>query len=226
MKVVLGNLNVVIGRIKFTSSSDGSDFIIIVVIAVISIALSILMLIIIVIAFKHLKRHCHGDCITASKPLTNEVVNMYASPAYGTHQVFSEPGMDHLCEPIDDCEMHMESTLQDVDPAAGDDDKVDVDGYLKMKSSCEVDDEAATDREGNVGDTGTHFQPNDGENVPLGNNNIAGGDNQKAAQPHGDSDGPLHSDYGNEDEDAPPKCAPYLQVFSDSYRVTGNVTLV
>ena len=220
---MLGNLNVVIGRIKFTSSSDGSDFIIIVVFAVISIALSILMLIIIVIAFKHLKRHCHGNCITASKPLTNEVVNMYASPAYGTHQVFSEPGMDHLYEPIDDCEMHMESALQDVDLAAGDD-KVDVDGYLKMKSSCEVDDEAATDREGNVGVTGTHFQPNDGENVPLGNNNIAGGDNQKAVQPHGDNTSPLHSDYENEDEDAPPKCAPYLQVFSD--RATGSVTLV
>ena len=205
---MLGNLNIVVGRIKFTSSSDRSDFIYIIVIAAISIALSILMLIMVVIAFKHFKRHCH--CTTTSKSFTNEVVNMYASPAYGTHQVFSEPEMDHLYEPIDDCE---ESALQDTDPADGDD-KVDVDGYLKMKSSCEVDDQAAT--EGNVVDTGIHLQPN----VPLGNN-IAGGDNQRLVR---DGDSPLHSDYENEDENAPSKCAPYLQVFSD--RATGNVMLV
>jgi len=28
---------------------------------------------------------------------------MYTSPAYGTHQVLSEPGLDHLYESIDDC---------------------------------------------------------------------------------------------------------------------------
>ena len=35
---------------------------------------------------------------------------MYASPAYGTHQVFAEPGLDHLYERIND---EMTTTLQD-----------------------------------------------------------------------------------------------------------------
>ena len=48
--------------------------------------------------------------IRQQKPFINETVNMYASPAYGTHQVFAEPGLDHLYERIDD---KMTTTLQD-----------------------------------------------------------------------------------------------------------------
>ena len=39
------------------------------------------------------------DAISASD------VVMYSSPAYGTHQVFSEPGLDHLYESIDDYQL-------------------------------------------------------------------------------------------------------------------------
>ena len=45
---------------------------------------------------------------TKSKPnktlrFTNDTnIDMYASPAYGTHQVFTEPGLDHLYERIDE----------------------------------------------------------------------------------------------------------------------------
>ena len=220
---MVGNLNVVIGRIKFTSSSDRSDLTIIIIIAVISTALSILLLIIIVIAFKHLKRHCHFT--TKSKSFTNEPVNMYASPAYGTHQVFSEPGLDHLYERIDDSEIHKESTLQD--PAVGDD-EVDVDGHLKMKSSCKID---QTVTKGSVRDIGTH--PGFGEltqNVPLASNNITESDNQKAIQPQDDDDSTLHSDYENEDDENASQCAAYLQVFNErvdknQLKFTGNVTL-
>ena len=63
----------------------------------------------------------------------NTDVNMYASPAYGTHQVLTEPGLDHLYEPIDEyCEEEITTlTLQDT-ASPVDDDKIDADGYLKM----------------------------------------------------------------------------------------------
>ena len=83
----------------------------------------------------------------------NTDVNMYGSPAYGTHQVFTEPGLDHLYEPIDELYEEENKTLQKTAPSA-DDNEVDTEGYLKMMSSVGVDDQAVT--EGNVGDTGSH----------------------------------------------------------------------
>ena len=83
----------------------------------------------------------------------NTDVNMYASPAYGTHQKFTEPGLDHLYEPIDELYEEENTTVQDTDPPA-DDNEVDAEGYLKMTSFGEVDDQAVT--EGNVDDTGSH----------------------------------------------------------------------
>ena len=61
----------------------------------------------------------------------NTDVNMYASPAYGTHQVFTEPGLDHLYEPIDELYEEENKTLQETAPLA-DDNEVDAEGYLKM----------------------------------------------------------------------------------------------
>ena len=83
----------------------------------------------------------------------NTNVNMYASPAYGTHQMFTEPGLDHLYEPIDELYEEENTTVQDTALLA-DDNEVDAEGYLKMTSSGEVDDQAVT--EGNVDDTGSH----------------------------------------------------------------------
>ena len=71
---------------------------------------------------------------------SNVDISMYASPAYGTHQVFTEPGLDHLYEPIDKYVHEEETTaFQDATPTTAKDDETDVEGYLKMKSSCEVD---------------------------------------------------------------------------------------
>ena len=83
----------------------------------------------------------------------NADVSMCASPAYGTHQVFTKPGLDHLYEPIDELYEEENKTLQETAPPA-DDNEVDAEGYLKMTSSVQVDDQAVT--EGNVGDTGSH----------------------------------------------------------------------
>jgi len=63
---------------------------------------------------------------------------MYASPAYGTHHVFTEPGLDHLYEPIDELYEEKSTTLQDA--PAGNDDETDAEGYLKWKSSCKIAD--------------------------------------------------------------------------------------
>ena len=44
------------------------------------------------------------------------MVNMYASPAYGTHQVFTEPGLDHLYEPIVELYEEEDTAVQDTAP--------------------------------------------------------------------------------------------------------------
>ena len=83
---------------------------------------------------------------------------MYAYPAYGTHQVFTEPGLDHLYEPIDDIREENTTTLQNTASPA-DDDNIDTEGYLKINPSCEVVDQATT--EGNDGDTESHSGSNE-----------------------------------------------------------------
>jgi len=60
-------------------------------------------------------------------------INMYSSPAYGTHQVFSEPGMDHLYEPIDDGVLEKSTKLDDKLQ-----DEIDSEGYLHMVKSDEA----------------------------------------------------------------------------------------
>ena len=83
-------------------------------------------------------------------------VSMYASLAYGTHQVFSEPGMDHLYDRIDESYKEKSTTLQDAPKA--DDDETDVEGYFKMKSSFEVADQVVI--ESSVSETGFTFLGN------------------------------------------------------------------
>ena len=95
-------------------------------------------------------------------------INMYASPAYGTHQVLTEPGMDHLYDWIDESYREKSTALQDppqvkddetvidyiktnpsvVDPTVTEGTKVvdqeeaaDVDDYIKMNLSCKVVDQ-------------------------------------------------------------------------------------
>ena len=233
---MLGNLIVNIGRIRFSSTSNNeeAELTIIIIIVVISIIIaSLAMLIVIGGVFKRVRGYCH---CSSSKSVTDEVVNMYASPAYGTHQVYTEPGLDHLYETIDDkrCE---ESTLQ----AATEEGGIDVDG-LRITTSCEVD--AETDADGHLkmkscsdnqaltGDNADTQQaiiigkpkltlPNDGR---LNANMSEAGCNQREAQPNDSS--PQQSEYENKDEDAS-AAAPYLEVFNDQVdqKFTSNVTL-
>ena len=219
LKVILGNFNDNIGRIRFTgtsiSNNEEDELTIIIIIVVISIIIaSIVMLIIVGAVFKRVREYCHRS---SSKSVNDEVVNMYASPAYGTHQVFTEPGLDHLYEIIDDkrCE---ESTLQVPNPLI-EDKEIGLDG-LEIKRSCEVDDGKAvtaetnadnylemrssrdnqTVAEGIVDNAGTHQAVSTGKpKLTLHNderNMSEVGCNQRE-----DNNSPQHSDYENEDED-------------------------
>ena len=40
-------------------------------------------------------------------------IYIYIYPAYGTHQVFTEPGLDHLYDRIDESYREKSTTLQD-----------------------------------------------------------------------------------------------------------------
>ena len=111
---------------------------------------------------------------------TTADVSMYTSPAYGTHHVFSEPGLDHLYDRIEESYREKSTTLQDppqaeddevtidyikinpsvVDPTVTEETEVvdqeettDVDDYLNMNSSCKVVDQVVSEEtESNVDD--------------------------------------------------------------------------
>lgn len=224
---MLGNLDLIIGSIEFIikdfTSSVNSRSTVIIVTAAVSIVISALMLIIIVVVFKHLRKCCHFDS-SNKKSHSNEAVNMYASPAYGSHQVFTELGLDHLYEPIS--HKLREKMLQDAAPHN------DID---KMKSSRAAD-QAVT--KGNIGTQHVVTVTNPRLTQPINeqlteqfqkvhlvsSKNIPG---TKVVQPHNDGSSPLHSDYENED-DGP---ADHLQIFNNKVdqshlKFSGNVTLV
>jgi len=113
-------------------------------------------------------------------------VSMYASPAYGTHHVFTEPGLDHLYEPIDELYEENSTTLQDV-PAANND-ETDAEGYLKMNPSCEIADQVVTEDRvddtghgtflGNSQSTDEYVQAaNDKDQLPIGSDDEDGYEN-------------------------------------------------
>ena len=145
-------MGVTIGNIRFISDGDTNDisYTIIIVTAVISIAFSILILVVILATVKCLNMELQVHYSSPSdnaRPFISEAVNMYPSPAYGTHQVFAEPGLDHLYERIDD---KMTTTLKDTACAADDEIDADACGYLKFKSNCEVANQALIEDHSNT----------------------------------------------------------------------------
>ena len=132
---------VVSGITSDTYEGSYTYFIISVAIVFVMVFIIIILLVIVIICGVRKKsKKRHTIAFTG-----NTGVSMYASPAYGTHQVFMEPGLDHLYEPIDKyCEENT-TTLKDTTSPASDDDEIDAEGYLKMKPSCEVIDQATTE---------------------------------------------------------------------------------
>ena len=121
-----------------------TTIIIIAVIAAVVVFIIILAVIIIICVVRKKSKKKHTVAFTG-----NTDVSMYASPAYGTHQVFTVPGEDHLYDRIDVPLKERSTALQD--PPTINDDENNVDGYHRMNPSCEVIDEAVT--RGNVDDT-------------------------------------------------------------------------
>ena len=101
LQVFIGsNLYYTIGQIEYTDSSGSSSNTVIFIAVGAAVITLILLLVIVILIW--CCRYCYQHKKFNVTNFTNDIeVNMYSSPAYGTHQVFSEPGLDHLYEPID-----------------------------------------------------------------------------------------------------------------------------
>jgi len=151
LQVYIGeNLHYTVGSLQTstnsTSTTDTTATTTIIIAAIVTVVVILIIVLIVVIICVA----CNKSKKTTIAFTGNTDVSMYASPAYGTHHVFIEPGLDHLYEPIDELYEENSTTLQDA-PAANDD-ETDTEGYLKMNPSCEIADQLVT--EVRVDDTG------------------------------------------------------------------------
>ena len=116
------NLNYSIGQIQYgtNSTSEESGFVTSAAFPIVIAAGIIGVILILIVIALCIWRHRYNSKKTVR--IANETeINMYSSPAYGTHQVFSEPGLDHLYEPIDDAtedleratELHVTTPIED-----------------------------------------------------------------------------------------------------------------
>ena len=117
LQVKIGeNLNYTVGRLHYSGDTSAnlpaSDtitaFTTLCVITAVMVLIIILLVIVIVCSMiKNTKKK-------QRVPYTgNTDVSMYAPPAYGTHHVFTEPGLDHLYDRIDDFHEEETTKLQD-----------------------------------------------------------------------------------------------------------------
>ena len=159
LQVYVGkNLNYTVGSLQYisdtsdptsdtsaTTSDTTETTTIILVFAAIATVMVLIIILLVIAIICIVRKKTKKKSTTAFTDNTG--VHMYASPAYGTHQVLTEPGMDHLYEPVDKVHGKNITTLQDTAPGT-DNDEIDAESYLKMKPSCEVVDQAIT--KGNV----------------------------------------------------------------------------
>ena len=132
MKVAVGNLMPILGTVRFTDANTEVDSV--VVIVIVSVAVILLLLSAVTFLVCVITRNRCNLNIFKRKLGVNTNVDMYASPAYGTHQVFAEPGLDHIYDTID-------VELQSAPPMESSDDKGDQDSYLTMAGDRDQDQE-------------------------------------------------------------------------------------
>ncbi|XP_065900682.1 plexin A3-like isoform X2 [Dysidea avara] len=98
------NLKFILGRMQYQSGSSSSVFMNLSLIIAMFIAIVIIIVLLLIFASGIIwyMKHCNKRAMSNKIPVSVANVSMYTSPAYGTHQVFSEPGLDHLYESIDD----------------------------------------------------------------------------------------------------------------------------
>ena len=155
-------------------------------------AVLLILSIIIIVSYRIKKRKSKKHTIAFTG---NTDVTMYTSPAYGTHHVSSEPGLDHLYEPIDELHKEKSTTFQE---AATVTTETDVDGYVKINSSCKADDKAIA--EGNT-------QCNAGNDNVISDEEYIQAADDKDCLPTDTNDGDINDSYENDDE--------YLQMQDD-----------
>ena len=91
-----------------TSEATTASIIIFAAISTVIVLIILLLVIVIICGIKKKTKERQTIAFTS-----NTDVNMFASPAYGTHQVFIEPGLYHLYEPIEEYCEEETTTLQD-----------------------------------------------------------------------------------------------------------------
>ena len=169
MKVTVGNLMAIPGTVRFTDANTEVDSVVIIVIASVTVILLLLSAVIFLVCVIT-RNHCNFN-IFKRKLDVNTNVNMYASPAYGTHQVFAEPGLDHTYETINETRIE----LQSVPPKESSDDKAQ-DRCLTIAGDRDQDQETINVKP--ISDQG---------DTPFNNSN--------------NSDDDSHSEYENDDLD-------------------------
>ena len=97
------------------TSSGSVDSTIIIIIALALTVVVLIALFLSTILIFYIRKSYSKSKPTKTVPYTtmDTDINMYTSPAYGTHHVFSEPGLDHLYDRIDD--EFMDKIIQSAD---------------------------------------------------------------------------------------------------------------
>ena len=188
----------VISSTNINTSTNNDDSItttnVLIIIIITAILLfGIITIVIIIISFCIVKKKSRKPTSSFSDNAAD--INMYASPAYGTHHVFAESGMDHLYEPIHDY-LHEEdsTTLQDATPAAANDGETDVEGHLNMKLSSEVVDQAVD--QASVGNTESYtMNDTNDEYVQAADDNLPTATNESDEDDGYENDDQKKNDY-------------------------------
>ena len=103
------------GNVHYIEDGTNNDSVDSTTIIIIVLALTVVVLIVLFLSIILIWKSCSKSKPTNTMPYAtmDTDINMYASPAYGTHQVFTEPELDHLYERIDD--IFMDEAIQNAD---------------------------------------------------------------------------------------------------------------
>ena len=139
------NLNYTVGKLQYYFNNNTRDTVptrsttfnitTIIIIVAIAVIVFIIVIIIAIIIICVVRKKSNKSTATITG-INN--ISMYASPAYGTHHVFSEPGMDHLYDRIDGSYRKKATVLQN--SLQANDDDTTADDYIKMNSFTKVTD--------------------------------------------------------------------------------------
>jgi len=166
-KVYMGqNLNFTVGKLQYTSADDSTSIPLWLIVVLVIVLVALVLLFSIIAVYICIRKNRHHPRKPDVTNLVNDV-SMYTSPAYGSHQIFTEPGLDHLYESLDNwtgfwnaIEQSDESDVEGIEMANEDDGASDVDewGYLKMRDIIHQDNAPNTCNDDNTGYVNDDFR--------------------------------------------------------------------